>query len=51
MKARTRCLLLLGAFATIDIVPVPVLALALLYVVLNRPVWFKHLIDRLYAEH
>lgn len=51
MKASTRVMIYLVIFAVIDIViPVPITALILIYVVLERPPWFRNLISEIYGE-
>lgn len=50
MRARNKSLWLLGLFMVLDILPIPVLALALIYVVIERPPWFRELVERLYRE-
>ena len=34
----------------LEFLPFPVLAFVLLYIALNRPPWFKTLVERLYRE-
>lgn len=48
MKARTLCLLWVVLFMFLEFLPFPVLGFVLLYVILNRPAWFKSWVDRLY---
>lgn len=51
MRAKTKCLLAVGVFVLLDFLPFPVLALALLYVILNRPAWFLEWVEGLYREN
>jgi hypothetical protein len=51
MKSSTKTILYLILFAAIDtVIPVPITALILLYVVLERPPWFMALVNDIYAE-
>jgi hypothetical protein len=50
MRAKTQCLLWVGFFMLLEFLPFPVLGFALLYIILNRPLWFKNLVERLYRE-
>lgn len=50
MRAKTKSLILLSIFMVVDILPIPVLALVLFYVILNRPPGFRSLVERVYEE-
>ncbi len=51
MKTRTRILLYLIIFALIDIViPVPLTALILIYVLFEKPDWFRDLVSEIYSS-
>ncbi|MBS1214707.1 MAG: hypothetical protein H6R26_3324 [Proteobacteria bacterium] len=50
MRAKTESVILLTIFMILDILPIPVLALVLLYVIFTRPPWFRSLVNRLYHE-
>lgn len=49
MSAKAVCLMWLSLFLVLELLPVPTLTPLLLYVVFTRPIWFKSLIERLYA--
>ncbi len=50
MTSKTKCLLSLTGLALADIViPVPVTALVLIYVVLEKPPWFSALVREIYG--
>ncbi len=50
MTAKTKCILSLTGLALIDIViPIPVTALVLIYVVLEKPAWFSALVGEIYG--
>ncbi len=48
--ARLLTLLVLGVLVIFSFAPVPGTTLIMLYVVLFRPRWFKHLVDLIYEE-
>jgi len=51
MKTSTRVILYLIMFAVIDtVIPVPITALILIYVVLERPPWFRDLVSEIYGH-
>ena len=51
MQWNTKAALALAALAVLDVViPVPMMALFLIYVLLTRPPYFKAWVDRLYAD-
>lgn len=47
---RIKWLLLLLCMLLIDFSPIPLSALAFLYIFFFKPRWFKRVIDRLYSE-
>jgi hypothetical protein len=52
MKTSTKILLYLIVFAFFDIViPVPLTAGILIYVLLVKPHWFKNLVSEIYLQH
>lgn len=49
MKTRSKVLMYLTLFAILDlVVPFPITAAVLIHVLLNRPPWFRELVDELY---
>jgi hypothetical protein len=47
---RKRLIAILAGLAVLDlVVPLPILGLALLWVVLERPPWFLRLVDEVYG--
>ncbi|UCD80370.1 MAG: hypothetical protein JSW26_02760 [Desulfobacterales bacterium] len=49
MKTTNRILIYLIIFAIIDtVIPIPLTALLLIYVLTEKPKWFKNLVDRIY---
>lgn len=49
MKLRTRILIYLAIFALFDmIIPIPFSAFLLIYVVLEKPEWFRKLVEEVY---
>lgn len=42
--------LVLALLIILHVIPVPLLEVLVLYVVLNRPKWFKNLVDTIYGE-
>ena len=51
MTLKTKLLIYLSIFALFDmIIPIPFSALILIYVVLERPGWFKKLVDDVYKR-
>lgn len=51
MKLQTKLLLSLCLFAIFDaFIPIPFFALLLIYVLLEKPPWFKNLVDDIYAK-
>ncbi len=49
MMLRIKCFFVLLLLMILDIAPVPVVGTIAMYVLLVRPLWFKSLVDRLYA--
>lgn len=51
MKPTTKILLVLVAMAVFDIViPIPIAVLMLIYVLYQKPVWFKDLVEEVYRS-
>ena len=49
MKSNRKILIYLIAFALLDmIIPVPFAAILLIYVLLEKPLWFKNLVTEVY---
>ena len=49
MTLKTKCLIGLSALALVDIViPIPILGAVLIYVVIQKPLWFRSLVQQLY---
>ena len=49
MKPNTKALIYLMILALFDmIIPIPFTALILIYVILEKPVWFKKLVTNIY---
>lgn len=46
--ARIKWIILLLLMMLLDTLPVPVLGFVLLYVLLFRPLWFKHAVQEIY---
>jgi len=52
MKTETRLLIYLSAFALFDlIIPFPITAVVLIYVVLEKPDWFKEYYSQIYGSN
>lgn len=50
MSAYTKTLIYLVVLAVFDLViPIPITAGILIYVLLNRPPWFRELVTKIYA--
>ena len=50
MQKQTKLVLILVALCLIDLViPIPILGLMLVYVVLEKPVWFRDLVSEVYG--
>ena len=50
LKTRMRCTIALVALLIIDLDPFPITLPFALYIVRKRPIWFKNVITRLYAD-
>jgi len=49
MSIKTKSLIFLVSLGIIDVViPIPILGLILIYVVLQRPPWFRNLVQEIY---
>ncbi|MBC8443843.1 MAG: hypothetical protein H8D81_01875 [Deltaproteobacteria bacterium] len=49
MSTTTKCLILLIILCITDVViPVPILGLTLIYVVLQKPLWFTGVVSKIY---
>ncbi len=49
MKTNTKIILYLSILALVDtIIPIPFTALILLYVIFEKPVWFRNLVTEIY---
>ena len=52
MNIKTKYLGLLAAFSVVDVViPIPILEIILIYVVLERPLWFKDAVFKIYQTN
>ena len=52
MKSNTKILICLIILALLDMfIPIPFTALLLIYVILERPSWFKKLVMEVYEPH
>ncbi|NOG44782.1 MAG: hypothetical protein HND50_06090 [Calditrichaeota bacterium] len=50
MKTYTKIILILAVTALFDaIIPIPFAVLFMLYITLEKPIWFKEIIDELYS--
>jgi len=50
VEKQTKLLLTLAALCLIDLViPIPILGLMLVYVVLEKPTWFRNLVHEVYG--
>jgi hypothetical protein len=51
MQSNTQIIISLIALALIDtIIPIPITVIILLYVLGQKPIWFKDLVDRVYGS-
>ena len=49
MKTNTKIILYLSILALIDmVIPIPFTALILIYVIFEKPAWFKNLVTQIY---
>lgn len=49
MMLRIKCFFVLLLLMILDTSPVPVVGTIAMYILITRPLWFKNLVDRLYA--
>ena len=47
---RIKCFFVLLLLMILDTAPIPVVGIIAMYVLLTRPLWFKALVDRIYAS-
>ncbi|MEW6671292.1 MAG: hypothetical protein AB1427_06285 [Thermodesulfobacteriota bacterium] len=51
MKIKTKYLCLLVVLSAVDVViPIPILGVTLIYVLLERPPWFKDAVVKIYQQ-
>ncbi|MBC8177293.1 MAG: hypothetical protein ISR61_02450 [Desulfobacteraceae bacterium] len=51
LKTKTKCLIALILLGVVDaVIPVPILVVILLYVLSQRPPWFKDLVQEIYDK-
>jgi hypothetical protein len=51
MKTKTKTILYLSILALIDmIIPIPFTALILIYVIFEKPAWFRNLVTEIYSS-
>jgi hypothetical protein len=48
---RLLCILVLAAISVLEISPIPITPLLLMYVVLFRPLWFYELVIKIYGKN
>jgi hypothetical protein len=49
MKENTKILIYLIMFAIIDtVIPIPITAIILIYILSEKPVWFKDIVSQIY---
>ena len=49
MKTKTKIILYLSIIALVDtIIPIPFTALMLIYVIIEKPAWFRNLVTEIY---
>ena len=52
MSIKTKSLVYLILLAIVDtVIPFPILGVILIYVVLQRPPWFRNVVTEIYNEH
>jgi len=52
MNTKTKYLFFLAILSLVDVViPIPILGLILIYIVLERPPWFKDAVDAIYRTN
>ena len=51
MKTTTKILIYLAAMALVDtVIPVPIAAFLLIYVLYQKPAWFKEMVEEIYRS-
>ena len=51
LKTKSKCLIALILLGVVDaVIPVPILVVILLYVLFQRPPWFKDLVQEIYNK-
>jgi hypothetical protein len=51
MKTTTKIIICLICLALVDIIlPIPIVGIILIYVVLQKPPWFRDLVDEVYGN-
>jgi hypothetical protein len=51
MGFKTKCLIALMGLAVVDaVIPFPILGMILIYVVLQKPLWFERMVRELYER-
>ncbi|UCF65589.1 MAG: hypothetical protein JSW33_07075 [bacterium] len=51
MDFRKKTLIYLILFAVVDmIIPIPIMTILLIYVVLEKPYWFKNMVSEIYQQ-
>ena len=51
MKLKTKLLIFAAIFAIFDLlIPIPFSAFLLLYILLEKPLWFKKMVDEIYKN-
>ena len=52
MTIKTKCLITLILLATVDtVIPLPIIGVLLIYVLLQRPSWFKNVVAEIYGPN
>ena len=50
VNAKTKCLIALIFLGIVDaVIPIPILGLILIYVLIQKPAWFKDLVQEIYG--
>jgi len=50
MTVKTKCLITLILLAMVDtVIPLPIIGVLLIYVLLQRPTWFKNVVAEIYG--
>ena len=51
MTIKTKCLIVLVLLAIVDmLIPLPIIGTLLIYVLLQRPSWFKNVVTEIYSS-